>query len=134
MKAGIRTTLALGLSALVIGGGTAAAGADTDEATKVTSKASCSLTLAQARSTFATYLQPPIKTRGVSCGKALKVIKAFHECRKDNGGKDGRCKSRVDGYKCDEGKRTGVPGVRYEANVVCKKGSKKIKHLYQMSL
>jgi hypothetical protein len=61
-------------------------------------------------------------------------VRAFHDCRKANGGRDGRCKSRVNGYSCDEGQRTGVQGVRYNATVVCKDGSKKVTHVYDMSL
>jgi hypothetical protein len=133
MKAGFKTTLAVGLSALALGAATSAtAGADATSATQA-KRADCKITLALARSTYATYVQE-LKVRNTSCGKGWKVVKAFHECRKENGGKDGRCKSPVLGYSCDEGKRTGVKGVRYSANVVCKKGSKKVKHLYDMSL
>jgi hypothetical protein len=133
MKAGFKTTLAVGLSALAIGSvATTTAGADAtgDAHAK---RADCKITLALARSTYATYIQQ-LSVKNTSCGKGWKLLKAFHECRKENGGKDGRCKSPVLGYNCDEGKRTGVKGVRYSAEVVCKKGSKKVKHLYDMSL
>ena len=135
MKAGLKTTSALGLSALALAGGaTASAGAEsTAGGDAVAKRANCKITLSLARSTYATYVQE-LKVRNTSCGKGWKVVRAFHDCRKANGGRDGRCKSRVEGYKCDEGKRTGVPGVRYEATVVCKKCTKKVTHLYQMSL
>jgi hypothetical protein len=133
MKAGFKTTLAVGLSALALGAATSAtAGADATSATHA-KRADCKITLALARSTYATYIQQ-LKVRNTSCGKGWKLLKAFHECRKENGGKDGRCKSQVLGYNCDEGKRSGVKGVRYSATVVCKNGSKKVKHLYDMSL
>jgi hypothetical protein len=133
MKAGFKTTLAVGLSALALGAATSAtAGADATSATQA-KRADCKITLALARSTYATYIQQ-LKVRNTSCGKGWKLLKAFHECRKENGGKDGRCKSQVLGYNCDEGKRSGVKGVRYSATVVCKNGSKKVKHLYDMSL
>ena len=45
------------------------------------------------------------------------MIAAYHACRRDNGGADGRCKKKVKGYKCEEGKREGVPGVQYSAKV-----------------
>ena len=133
MKAGLKMTLAAGVTALAIGGGTATAGADAgaDVAGK---RADCSPTTAsQATSTYATYVQV-VKARNTSCGKAWKVVKAFHACRKQNGGPRGRCNSRVEGYKCEEGKRDNVvPGVRYRATVVCKKGAKKVRHDYEMA-
>ena len=131
MKAGLKTTSALGLSALVlaIGGGTATAGADTSA-----KRADCGPnTQQEGLSTYASYIQD-LKVRNTTCGKGWKVVKAFHECRKANGGRDGRCKSRVEGYGCDEGKRDGVKGVSYRAKVVCKKGAKKVIHQYQMNL
>ena len=134
MKAGFKITLALGLSALAVAGGTATAAADARGDGTTAKRADCSPdTAAEATSTYATYVYT-VKTRNVSCGKAWKVIKAFHACRKENGGARGRCKSRVDGYACDEGKRDNVvAGVRYRANVVCTKGSKKVKHEYEMA-
>ena len=45
------------------------------------------------------------------------MIAAYHKCRRDNGGADGRCKKKVKGYKCKEGEREGVPGVQYSAKV-----------------
>jgi hypothetical protein len=133
MKAGFKATLAASLCALAIGGATTAtAGVDATGEPQA-KRADCKITLALARSTYATYIQQ-LKVRNTSCGKGWKLLKAFHECRKENGGKDGRCKSRVRGYNCDEGKRSGVQGVRYSATVVCKDGSKKVTHLYDMSL
>jgi hypothetical protein len=133
MKAGFKTTLAVGMSALAIGGiATTTAGADGAGETQA-KRGDCKITLALARSSYATYIQQ-LKVKNTSCGKGWKVVRAFHDCRKENGGRDGRCKSRVKGYKCDEGKRSGVKGVRYSATVVCKDGAKKVKHLYDMSL
>jgi hypothetical protein len=133
MKAGFKITLALGLSALAVAGGTATAGADSADGT-AGKRADCSPdTASEATSTYATYVYT-VKTKNVSCGKAWKVIKAFHACRKAHGGARGHCNSRVKHYKCDEGKRDNVvAGVRYRANVVCKKGAKKVKHEYEMA-
>lgn len=133
MKAGIRVTLALALSAAAIGGGTATAGADVSSKASAGKRDCGPTSLGQARSTYATYVQD-LKVRRTSCKKGWKVVRAFHECRKENGGKNGRCKSRVKRFKCKEGKRTGVKGVRYTANVTCKKGVKKVKHRYDMAL
>ena len=134
MKAGFKITLAAGLAAFAIGGATTAtAGADATGEPQA-KRADCSPdTAAEATRTYATYVYT-VKTRNTSCGKAWKVIKAFHACRKENGGARGRCKSRVEGYSCDEGKRDEVtPNVRYRATVVCKKGSKKVVHDYEMA-
>jgi hypothetical protein len=133
MKAGMRTTVAVALSALALGGITATASAESVGQGQA-KRADCSPdSVSEAQSTFATYVYT-VKTKNVSCGKAWKVIKAFHACRKEHGGRRGHCKGRVKGYKCSEGKRDNVvAGVRYRANVTCKKGSKKIKHEYEMA-
>src|SRR6476620_8859460 len=38
----------------------------------------------------------------VTCTKAKSVVKAFHRCRRANGGVRGRCTSRVQGFRCSE--------------------------------
>lgn len=133
MKAGFRITVVLGLSALALAGGTATASA-ASTAQAAEKRADCSPdSVAEATRTYATYVYT-VKAKNTSCRKAWKVIKAFHACRKENGGPRGRCKSRVEGYRCDEGKRDNVTqGVRYRAEVVCKKGAKKVKHDYEMA-
>src|SRR5687767_99039 len=102
MKAGFKTTLALGLTALAFGGATTAtAGAGGGDTGEVQAKrGDCKITLSLARSTFATYVES-LNVKGTSCDKGWKVVRAFHECRKENGGKDGRCKKKVKRYKCD---------------------------------
>jgi hypothetical protein len=70
-----------------------------------------------------------LKVKNTSCKKGAKVIKAYHQCRKANGGADGRCHSRVEGYKCEEGRRESTPA-QYNAKVKCKKGAKKVKSTY----
>jgi hypothetical protein len=132
MKAGIRIALTLALALAAIAGATAQAGAS-GEAGQVATKSKCQLTLQTARSTYASYITK-LSVRNTSCSKGLKVVRAYHECRKAHGGRDGHCKSKVDGYKCDEGKREGVPHVQYDARVVCKKGAKKVTHSYTMNL
>ncbi|HEX2127646.1 MAG TPA: hypothetical protein VHF58_00345 [Solirubrobacterales bacterium] len=134
MKAGLKMTLAAGLTALAIGGATTATASASAAGEPQAKRADCSPdSVSEATRTYATYVYT-VKTRNTSCGKAWKVIKAFHACRKENGGARGKCNSRVEGYKCDEGKRdTVVKGVRYRSNVVCKKGAKKVKHEYEMA-
>ena len=71
-----------------------------------------------------------LNVKNTSCGKGKKVVKAFNKCRHKNGGANGKCKSKVKGFKCNEGKRSGVPGVQYNAKVNCKNGGKKVVFTY----
>jgi hypothetical protein len=74
-----------------------------------------------------------LKVQGVGCTKAEKVIKAYHQCRHQNGGPDGNCSDTLLGFKCHDGKRTGVPNVQYDATAKCHKvtnSAKRIKSAY----
>jgi hypothetical protein len=74
-----------------------------------------------------------LKVQGVSCTKAEKVIKAYHQCRHQNGGAAGTCGATLLGFKCKDGKRTGVPNVQYNATAKCHKvsnASKRVKSRY----
>jgi hypothetical protein len=64
-----------------------------------------------------------LKVQGASCTKGEKVIKAYHQCRHQNGGAAGTCNSTLLGFKCKDGKRTGVPDVQYNATAKCHKVS-----------
>src|SRR5512132_1439962 len=46
-----------------------------------------------------------LKVQGVSCVKAEKVIKGYHQCRHQNGGAGGTCGTTLFGFKCKDGKR-----------------------------
>ena len=74
-----------------------------------------------------------LKVQGVSCTKGEKVIKAYHRCRHQSGGPAGNCSDAVLGFKCKDGRRTGVPNVQYNATAKCRKVSdpaKRIKSRY----
>jgi hypothetical protein len=74
-----------------------------------------------------------LKVQGVSCTKGEKVIKAYHQCRHQNGGAAGTCGATLLGFKCKDGKRTGVPNVQYNATAKCHKvsnPSKRVKSRY----
>jgi hypothetical protein len=74
-----------------------------------------------------------LKVQGVPCSKAEKVIKAYHQCRHQSGGPDGTCGRTLFGFKCHDGKRTGVPNVQYNATAKCHKvanSAKRIKSSY----
>jgi hypothetical protein len=73
-----------------------------------------------------------LKVAGVSCTKGTKVIKAYHQCRHQNG-PAGSCGGSVLGFSCKDGKRTGVPDVQYNATAKCRKNAnanKRIKSTY----
>jgi hypothetical protein len=92
---------------------------------------SCSLSAAEKGgskpSTLGATYHTSLSAKHVSCGKAKKVVKAFHKCR---GSATGHCSS-VKGYSCSE-KRTSSP-VQYESDATCKKGSKRVKFHYSQN-
>ncbi len=74
-----------------------------------------------------------LKVQGVSCAKGKKVIRAYHRCRHQTGGPAGTCSDTLLGFKCKDGKRTGVPNVQYNATAKCHKvsnASKRVKSRY----
>lgn len=123
-----RTTAGLGFALTIAVCAIAAIPAGASTGAKAELKGTCSLTADEAESLGTSYVLP-LKVKGTSCSKGEKVVKAFNQCRKDNGGADGRCKSKVLGFKCDEGKRESAP-TQYNAAVSCKKGSKKVSFHY----
>jgi hypothetical protein len=85
-----------------------------------------------SRSLGATYVNN-IDAKGVSCGKARDVIRAFNSCRRNNGGADGRCNKRVSGgFRCNEGSRN-RGAFQYFAKVSCKKGGKRVRFDYSQN-
>jgi hypothetical protein len=77
-----------------------------------------------------------LKVQGVSCAKGRKVITAYHRCRHASG-PGGSCGSKVLGFSCKDGKRTGVPNVQYNATAKCRKVSnpaKRIKSSYTQNV
>ena len=66
-----------------------------------------------------------------SCSTGSKVAKAYYKCRTAKG-KSGRCVKKVEGYSCQEKRRS--TSVEIDATVTCKNGSKVVKHSYQQNL
>lgn len=64
---------------------------------------------------------------GVSCGSAKRLVKAFHACRRANGGVKGRCAS-ASGYRCKE-RRTSIP-TQFSAKVTCRRTGATVVHTY----
>lgn len=122
MKAGMRTLFAAALAALALAAMTAVPGGAGASAEK---RGACDISGIQTE-LGASYVTS-VKARNVGCSKALNVVKAYHKCRKDNGGRDGRC-GGVKGYSCSE-KRESSPS-QYNAKAKCEKGDKKVVQTY----
>ena len=70
-----------------------------------------------------------LRVSGTTCANGKKVVKAYHRCRNRNGGRDGRCRSRVFGYRCSERRLNVIPS-QYDARARCKKSGREIFHKY----
>jgi hypothetical protein len=125
MRAGTRT-LAACVAVLAVGAAAVPVGASAGEA-PAAKRAACDIS-GDERDLGASYVTS-LKVKNTSCRKGEKVVKAYHQCRKANGGADGRCNSRVEGFKCEEGDRESTPA-QYNAKVKCEKGDKKVKSTY----
>jgi hypothetical protein len=69
-----------------------------------------------------------LNVRGVSCATGRRVVRAYHRCRFRNGGKDGRCRSRVSRYRCSE-RRSGIR-TQFNGRVRCTRGRRVVSHTY----
>ncbi len=74
-----------------------------------------------------------LSVKGTSCSAGRTVQKRHYSCRVRNGGKDGRCNRRVEGYSCSE-RRGARTSVEYNARVSCRKGSRRISFTYQQNI
>ena len=81
----------------------------------------------EERSFGATYVTS-ISARGVSCGKAKGVVRAYHDCR----GSKRACRRKVSGYRCRQRVLTSSP-VQYDARVKCRRGGKRVTHTYSQN-
>lgn len=90
--------------------------------------ASKSCDVGNSRSYGTTYVLS-ISARNVSCDRARRLIRAFHECRP---GKRGRC-PRVSGWSCSES-RFNKSRQSYDARVRCARGGRVVKHTYTQFL
>jgi len=87
---------------------------------------SCSLS-GKTRSLGPTYTTS-LSVKRVSCSKGESLVKAYYNCRLDNGGKKARC-GGVSGYSCSERRYDKIP-TQFSATATCKKGKKKVVHKY----
>ena len=127
MKVGTRIGLALA-GVLALAAITAVpASAGTASKPTVSKSTDCSLSASEQRHLGASYVYT-LKVRNLSCDKAKNLVKAFHECRHNNGGADGTC-SGVSGYSCNTKILDEAP-TQFSAKATCKKGSKKFKQTF----
>ncbi len=80
----------------------------------------------QQRSFGPTYVLS-LSARNVSCRRAKRVVRAYHNCRFRNGGRRGRCRG-VLGYRCSES-RSGIRS-QFDARAVCRNGGRLVTHRY----
>lgn len=74
-----------------------------------------------------------LRVFNTTCRKGKRVVRAYHRCRKANGGRNGRC-GRALRFRCREGNRNTVPNVAYYSRVVCRRGGRKVVHTYQQNI
>jgi hypothetical protein len=117
--------LACGLAAVAIA---AVPGAAAGAGSATASKAECQLTAAEINGGLVASYVYSLKVRNVSCEKGKKLVAKFHQCRHDNGGRNGHCSS-VKGYNCKE-KQLDSSEQLLQAKATCKKGSKKFKQTF----
>jgi hypothetical protein len=104
------------------------AGSPADPAPQATAAKKCGLTSKQQRHLGATYVLT-VRVSGTTCANGRKVVKAYHQCRFRNGGRDGKCGSKVFGYKCSERRFNKIPS-QYDARARCKKSGREIFQVY----
>ena len=75
-----------------------------------------------------------LRVFNTSCRKGKSVIRAYHRCRANHGGRNGRCPNRVQRFRCREGARQSVPGVQYSAKVTCRRGGRRIVSTYTQNV
>jgi hypothetical protein len=120
-----RLALLILLGAAVIAG---CGGGDSSGTTTAASLSSCNIDGRQ-QELGASYVTS-IDVAKVSCGRAEKVVLAYHHCRIANGGAGGTCDTPVMSFNCTEGPRQSVPGVQFNATADCRSGVAEIKSTY----
>jgi len=77
-----------------------------------------------------------LRVTNVSCSEGKKVVYGYYSCRMSKGGKKASCHGRtIRGLRCTEYRDPdlSIP-TEFSARVTCKKGTKKVVHVYQQNL
>jgi hypothetical protein len=93
----------------------------------------CSIGSRESRRLGPTYVLK-LSVFSTKCSNGKRLVKAYYRCRKANGGRRGKCRKRVLGYRCSERRFNEIPGTQFDARVTCKKGGRKVKHTYTQFL
>ena len=126
MKAGLMIcVVALAALAVAIPAGASAPA-------KAHSKSECSLSQDEQNGALGASYVYSLNTRNLGCDRAKKLVKKFHHCRHQNGGRDGHCSS-VEGYSCKQKKLDSSPNL-LQAKAKCEKGSKVFKQVFGESV
>jgi hypothetical protein len=120
--------LLFALSLTVAIAGCGGGGDDSSGSTSTASLSTCDINGKQ-QNLGASYVTT-IEVAKIDCAQAEKVVTAYHECRRQNGGAGGTCDTPVMGFDCTEGPRQSVPGVQFNATADCHKGDAEIKSSY----
>jgi hypothetical protein len=120
--------LLFAVSLTVAIGGCGGGGDDSSGSTSTASLSSCNIDGKQ-QNLGASYVTT-IEVAKIDCAQAEKVVTAYHDCRRQNGGAGGTCATPVMGFDCTEGARQSVPGVQFNATADCHKGDAEIKSSY----
>lgn len=91
----------------------------------------CGLSTSQQRSFRPTAYVIRLHARGTSCRRAKRLVRAYHRCRARRGGRRGRC-PRVRGYRCRE-RRFDSISTQFNSRVSCRRGGRRVSHLYQQN-
>jgi len=76
-----------------------------------------------------------LRVTSVSCSEGKKVVYGYYSCRMSRGGNKASCHGRtIRGLRCTEYRDPdlSIP-TEFSARVTCRKGSKKVVHVYQQN-
>jgi hypothetical protein len=95
-------------------------------ATSASAATRCSLSGKERRlgPTYTTSLA----VTGVSCATGERLVRAYYRCRVRNGGRKGRCRTRVLGFRCTETRES--ISTQFDARVTCRRGDDRVRHDY----
>ena len=106
----------------------ASASATSGSEPEATASKACKLSTREQSKLGTTYVLS-LRVRGTSCANGKKVVKAFHRCRRNSGGRKGRCRRKVLGYKCTE-RRSNVISTQFDSKATCKRSGREVSHKY----
>jgi hypothetical protein len=121
-----RTLPLVALAVLAIAATTAPPALAGSDGPTASAAARCSLS-GKERKLGPTYVTSLSVTR-VSCATGERIVKDYYRCRVRDGGRKGRCDSRIRGFRCTE-KRESI-STQFDARVSCRKGKARVRHDY----